>query len=197
VAITATRCRYAQRLFLGHGRVNLLRSLFDSVFSATNMWCLPRRACSMRWPKTIYFQDTGGSASAISHSGECYRGVVVWSAALTLRDGFQSCRGVVLLAGFFTDLGRSDFPLRAALGELTQSLPIAFRVIPGRRCVFAGGSAVVGMRFSGYFAIQRNLPCAGWIDLAVLGHSCLFFWRWWKLAVTAQRKTRVWHITSC
>jgi len=135
-----------------------------SVFSATNSVVLTAPRVFYAMAKDNLFFKTLAEVHPRFHtpanaSWRCG----VWSAALSLRDGFQSWPRRGFIAGFFTDLGGSDFPLRAALGELTHRCPIAFRLSWTPIVFLLAAAAVVGNAIFWLLAIQRNFAMC-WLD---------------------------------
>src|SRR5882724_3129025 len=160
-------------------------TILISVFSATNSVVLtaPRVFYAMS-RDNLFFKTLAEVHPRFHTPANAIVALCVWSAVLTFAGRFSElAEGVVFIGWIFYGLGAAAiFPLRSALGELTQSLPYRVPGYPWTPIVFLlAAAAVVG---NAIFLATRDPKefrhvLAGLI-LLVLGIPAYFFWRWWN-----------------
>jgi amino acid transporter len=159
-------------------------TILISVFSATNSVVLTAPRVFYAMSKDNVFFETLAKVHPRFHTpAHAIIAVCAWSAVLTFAGKFSELIGGVIFIGWiFYGLGASAiFPLRAALGGLTASLPYRVPGYPWTPVVFVlGAAAVVGNQL--FLATRdpkefRNVLVA--LVLFALGVPAFFSWRYW------------------
>jgi APA family basic amino acid/polyamine antiporter len=160
-------------------------TILISVFSATNSVVLtaPRVFYAMA-KDDLFFKKLAEVHPRFHTPVAAIVALCAWSAALTFAGNFlELISGVVFIGWIFYGLGAAAiFPLRAALGGLSRSLPYRVPGYPWTPIVFLlAAAAVVGNAI--FLATRdpkefRHVLAA--LVLMALGVPVYFFWKWWN-----------------